>query len=262
MTSLPLAEIVAYIRARLPEAPAPGEVAAHLGINRLMLSRRFRTETGLSLREYIAALKIEHSIAPLVAGDSIIDSQLEAGHASAATYSHSFRQHTGLTPRDYRAQAQPLSDTFNHQLAQPSAPVLMHHSYDPATHPQAHALTVEITGASPRSVVFAGLFPKPIPRGAPIVGGALFASRTLMLDNVPDGTYHLLACELAPSLNPLHYFRVDHCLRALYPQPITFPLPEPQTLTLPLRPFEPSDPPITVNMPKLLFDVLRRMRNS
>ena len=51
MTSLPLAEIVAYIRARLPEAPAPGEVAAHFGINRFMLSRRFRTETGLSLRE-------------------------------------------------------------------------------------------------------------------------------------------------------------------------------------------------------------------
>ena len=56
-----LAEISAYIRSHLHHNPTPAEIAAHFGISRFALSRRFRAGTGLSLREYLAALKIEQS---------------------------------------------------------------------------------------------------------------------------------------------------------------------------------------------------------
>ena len=102
MKQLPLNEISDYIRANLHLNPTPAEIAGHFGISRFALSRRFRAETGLSLREYLAALKIEQSIANLIAGGSIIDAQLDAGHASAGTFSRLFRYHTGLSPRDYR----------------------------------------------------------------------------------------------------------------------------------------------------------------
>lgn len=94
--------LTAHIRAQLHQDPTPAQIAAHFGVNRFALSRWFRAETGLSLRDYIAALKIEQGIAPLVQGQPVIASQLEAGHASAATYAHRFRAHTGQSPQRVR----------------------------------------------------------------------------------------------------------------------------------------------------------------
>ncbi|RMW94770.1 AraC family transcriptional regulator [Allofranklinella schreckenbergeri] len=250
--------LTAHIRAQLHQDPTPAQIAAHFGVNRFALSRWFRAETGLSLRDYIAALKIEQGIAPLVQGQPVIASQLEAGHASAATYAHRFRAHTGQSPRDYRAQAATFSATLRQALHDGRARVLPYHGFDPAAHPQTHALSVEIQGEGLAPLVFVGLFAEPIPRGVPVLGRALFHTRRFVIDHIPDGRYHLLGCEMRPSLNPLDFFRLDHCLRALHPEPITFPLPAPQTLDLAFRPLRPSDPPITVNMPKLLFDYLRQ----
>ena len=92
----------------------------------------------------------------------------------------------------------------------------------------------------------------------PVLGRALFHCREFCIDAIPDGSYYLLACEIPHSRNPLRYFRLDHCLRALHPAPVTFPLPAATTIELSLRPFAPSDPPITVNLPKLLYDFLRQ----
>ena len=234
--------ITAYIRARLHDNPEPAQIAAYFGINRFTLSRRFRAQTGLSLREYIAALKIEQGIPPLVQGRPVIDSQLEAGHASAATYSHRFRAHTGLAPHAYRGLVPELHRSMSAELDDPQARILMHH--ESAVVAQTHALTVHIDGVSARSAVFVGLYPEPIPRGNPVVGAALFHTRQCRID-----------------LNPLHYFRLDHCLRGIHPQTVCFPLSAPAAIHIPLRPLLPSDPPITCNMPKLVFDHLRRLRN-
>lgn len=250
--------ITAYIRSRLSDNPTPAGVAAHFGINRFLLSRWFRARTGLSMRDYIAALKIEQGIGPLVAGQPIIQSQLEAGHASASTFAHRFRAHTGQTPRDYRRLAADYGRTLSEALKAPQPRILPYHGFDPALHAQPHALTIRLSGEGLSHLVFAGLFPEPIPRGTPVVGHALFHAREHEITHVPDGCYYLLGCEMRPSLNPMDFFRLDHCQRGIHPAPIRFPLEAPTTLTLHLRPLEPSDPPITVNMPKLLFDHFRQ----
>ena len=254
--------IAAYIRARLPEPPTPGEIAAHFGISRFALSRMFRAETGLSLREYIAALKIEQGIPALVAGESIIDSQLESGHASAATFSHRFRKHTGLAPRDYRREALALGSTIEEEMGNPRSRAISYRRFSNEQYRLPHPLDVHIEGRSARGVVFLGLYAEPIPRGAPLQGIALFHGNHARIDAMPPGQCFLLACELTPSPNPLDYFHLNHCLRAVWPNPLNFPLAEPLKLTLPLRPFEPSDPPITVNLPRLLADVLRGGRGD
>ncbi|WP_238947356.1 helix-turn-helix transcriptional regulator [Vandammella animalimorsus] len=248
--------LTAHIRAQLHQDPTPAQIAAHFGVNRFALSRWFRAETGLSLRDYIAALKIEQGIAALVQGRPVIESQQEAGHASAATFSHRFRAHTGLAPSDYRQLASELHQHLCIELGKPQSRTVIRPENLLASHP--HTLTVHIEAASAHGVVFAGLFPEPIPRGMPVRGAALFGTRQFQMKDVPDGLYYLLACEITPSLNPLDFFRLDHCLRALHPEPISFPLPAPQTLNLPFRPMRPSDPPITVNLPKLLADHLRQ----
>ena len=115
---VPLADICAHIRATLPDC-TPADVAAHFAINRFQLSRRFRRETGLPLRDYIAALKIEHGIAALVAQKPVIDSQLDAGHESAATYR-------------YRDKIAAYSAALSAELARPQPRIFTHHAYLPA----------------------------------------------------------------------------------------------------------------------------------
>ena len=189
--TVPLATICAHIRATLPDC-TPASVAAHFALSRFHLSRRFHRETGLPLRDYIAALKIEHGIAALVAQKLVIDSQLDAGHESAATYSHTFRAATGIAPARYRDKIAAYSATLSAELACPQPRTFSYHGYAPQQHPQPRALTVRLRGGEARHVVFAGLFPAPIPRGVPVLGRALFHCREFRIDAVPDGTYYRL----------------------------------------------------------------------
>ena len=179
--TVPLATICAHIRATLPDC-TPASVAAHFALSRFHLSRRFHRETGLPLRDYIAALKIEQGIAALVAQKPVIDSQLDAGHESAATYSHTFRAATGIAPAHYRDQIAAYSAALSAELARSQPRVFAHHAYSPAQHPQAHPLAVRLCGGETRHAVFAGLFPAPIPRGVPILGRALFHCREFRID--------------------------------------------------------------------------------
>ena len=129
--TVPLATICAHIRATLPDC-TPASVAAHFALSRFHLSRRFHRETGLPLRDYIAALKIEHGIAALVAQKPVIDSQLDAGHESAATYSHTFRAATGIAPARYRDKIAAYSAALSAELARPQPRIFTHHAYLPA----------------------------------------------------------------------------------------------------------------------------------
>jgi hypothetical protein len=49
---------------------------------------------------------------------------------------------------------------------------------------------------------------------------------------------------------------LDNCLRDLRREPIAFPLAHDRHITLTLRKIMPDDPPITINLPKLLKEGL------
>lgn len=252
--------VTRYIRTHLHDNPTPAKIAAHFGLDRFVLSRWFRREAEISLRDYIAALKIEQGIAPLVAQRSIIDAQQESGHQSAATFTHRFRHATGITPRDYRGQMPAYRQVLEDELGKRGGRVIPYCRVACRAE-GGHPLHIHISGTDAR-LVFAGLFAEPVPRGIPLHGAALFDCRDFVIPDMPDGTYWLLGCELIPSRNPLDYFRLDHCKRERFAEAITYPLPAPRHVELALRPFLPSDPPITVNLPRLLFEVLRGKRNS
>lgn len=248
--------IAAYIRANLHNNPTPAAIAAHFRINRFALSRWFRRHAHLTLRDYIAALKIEQGIAPLVTQEPVIDAQQHSGHQSAATFTHRFRHATGLSPRDYRSHARKYRQLLNHELGQHGGRVIPY-SRVPGENHSAPPLHIRISGSDAR-LFFAGLFAEPLPRGIPLRGAALFDCHDFTIPDMPDGTYWLLGCEIIPSRNPLDYFLLNHCKRERYAQAITYPLPAPRHVELALRPFQPGDPPITVNLPRLLYEVLRK----
>jgi hypothetical protein len=90
-------------------------------------------------------------------------------------------------------------------------------------------------------------------------GRALTKSRTCSFDDdLPPGNYYLLVCAIESQLNPLKYFILDDCLRYVKHEPVAFPLTHSLEFTAALRKIVPEDPPITINLPKLLKEGLER----
>jgi hypothetical protein len=91
------------------------------------------------------------------------------------------------------------------------------------------------------------------------MGKALVKSRTCEFeDALPPGKYYLLACAIEGKFNPLNYFFLDNALRDVRREPVEFPLGSTREITLTLRKIEPDDPPITINLPKLLKEGLEK----
>lgn len=83
------------------------EVARHFHYEPSYLGKLIRTHTGRNYTEIVGHLRIEDAKTLLRETDQSIEKVSEqAGFQSAVHFSRSFRQHTGLTPRQYRRQAQ------------------------------------------------------------------------------------------------------------------------------------------------------------
>jgi hypothetical protein len=67
-----------------------------------------------------------------------------------------------------------------------------------------------------------------------------------------------LVCAIERQLNPLKYFVLDDCLRDVKYEPLQFPLKNTLEYTMTLRKITPEDPPITINLPKLLKEGLEK----
>ncbi|HZD25801.1 MAG TPA: AraC family transcriptional regulator [Alphaproteobacteria bacterium] len=80
-------------------------VAAVGGLSRYQMSRAFRTETGLSLRQYLRARRLSEAARALAGGaPDILAVALEAGYASHEAFSRAFRSQFGMTPAELRAR--------------------------------------------------------------------------------------------------------------------------------------------------------------
>lgn len=214
---------------------------------------------GTTLRAYVAGLKIERGIPGLVDGGSVIEAQLDAGYESAASFTHAFRSHTGLSPQAYRQGAKTLAPEAATVLARSGVRVLRHEAFDASRCPQLHALTVAVEGRRwSDSVIFVGFYPTALPRGAPILGLALIGAEQCLVEAIPDGTYVPMAVEVSLRGDPLACFRLDASRRALAREGVRFPLADAREIALTLREKRPSDPPITVNLLHLLLQAARR----
>ncbi|MGL4382230.1 MAG: AraC family transcriptional regulator, partial [Bacilli bacterium] len=107
------------------------------------------------------------------------------------------------------------------------------------------------------NLTFIGLFKSPIPNHTPIIGIALLKKTKYQFNNIPPGKYYLLVCSLKKSINPFKYFFLDDCLRGMVDKPLIFPVDSNKCIEIVLRTKIESDPPILVNIPKLLFDTYK-----
>ncbi|MDX3896028.1 helix-turn-helix domain-containing protein [Pusillimonas sp.] len=83
-----------------------GNIAASLGVSERRLSRAFQKVLGMSLFEYLRQERMEQAKRLLMqTALSVLAISQEVGFTSAANFSTAFREHTGMTPSEYRRKS-------------------------------------------------------------------------------------------------------------------------------------------------------------
>lgn len=229
------------------------QLAERAHLSEFHLSRLLKKHLGFPLRDFMAALKVERGVGALIEGRDVTRSQAEAGHDSPSSYHRSFVRHTGLAPSRFRKQMRQLAAQLISRMDADAPLALIHRTFDAEAHPQPHPLTLRVVGAAPGAALFLALHPTPIVHREPLLGIALLGSDECQVTAIPDGAYYSMMLEVPRSADLRTYFDMDNNRRQLRREPIVFPLTEPLTVTLEPRDLIPSDPPITMNLPKLFL---------
>lgn len=92
-----------YIGEHFAESVRLQEVAKVCGVSAEHFSRVFHRSTGLRFREYLAETRIHHACVELrETDDRIGEIAYRCGFSTLSRFNHSFRELTGVTPRDWR----------------------------------------------------------------------------------------------------------------------------------------------------------------
>ncbi len=91
------------VEQELYELPAMAHLAVRVGLSERTLSRRLLAATGLSLRQYVAELRLQRSEFLLRTGTmALIHIAQDCGYGSVSTLSRAFSARFGRGPADYR----------------------------------------------------------------------------------------------------------------------------------------------------------------
>jgi AraC-like DNA-binding protein len=87
--------------------PALGvtQIADHLGVNRAVLSRRFRAETGITVIDYLTGMRIQAAISLLQeSGKTVAEIGRHCGYFDPSYFCRVFRKRIGTSPTAFRSK--------------------------------------------------------------------------------------------------------------------------------------------------------------
>src|SRR6266699_3443917 len=165
-------------------------------------NRVFRRLIGIPPGEFLSALRFQAARRLLVTTPlSVTDICFEVGYTSTGSFTSRFTHLVGLSPRLLRQRAH----AFEPLAGEPAE----FYPTTPSGMPRKHALLGRISApATFRVTIYVGLFPSPILQGAPVQCTSLSSPGWYLLQDVPDGVYHLrvaafpVAADLHSSLLP------------------------------------------------------------
>ncbi len=170
---------------------------------------------GIPPGEFLSALRFQAARRLLVTTSlSVTDVCFEVGYTSTGSFTTRFTHLVGLSPRLLRQRAH----TFEPPPAGPAGLC----PTTPYGMQMNNALLGRISApATFRGTIYVGLFPSPIPQGAPVRCTKLCSPGWYLLNDVPDGVYHLraaafpVAADLHSSLLPGEKMLLGHNASAL-----------------------------------------------
>jgi AraC family transcriptional regulator len=190
------------MHAHLHEALTLEDLASVAYLSPSHFHRVFHRLIGIPPGEFLSALRLQMARRLLVTTPlSVTDICFEVGYNSIGSFTSRFTHLVGLSPRLLRQRAH----AFEPRAGEPAG----RSPTSSSGMPMRNALLGRIsTPATFRGTIYVGLFPGPIPQGAPVRCTTLSSPGRYLLHNVPDGIYHLraaafpLAADLHSSLLP------------------------------------------------------------
>ncbi|RSM47482.1 AraC family transcriptional regulator [Actinoplanes sp. ATCC 53533] len=147
-------------------------------------TRVFQRVTGVSPGRFLSAMRLQAAKRLLVTTSlNVTDISMQVGYNSVGTFSTRFSKSVGLSPTEFRR-------TGGYAPRIPT-------SAPPTPGRTRIAGGISAPAISDRHTIFLGLFPQPIPEGAPIRCAVLPEPGTFRFDDVPDGTWYLLCHAMA-----------------------------------------------------------------
>lgn len=253
-------EITQYMRQNMNKGISIEELAAHFSYSKFYFSREFKKQVGASPNEFWAALRIEQMYLQIKETDSILHSQLSSGYLSSGTFSNTFLKSTGMTPSVYKKNLDKFYNAMQ-KYEHIDTKTYSHYSFNEKDYRNLQQYTATIHIKTPENfegTIFVGLFDKPISNRPPIVGKAMFAAKSVVINCIPPGAYYVLSVAIPKHSLPVEYFHLDNALRAIDREPIVFPLRKNQEIVQILRKKVADDPPITINPVKLLLNAIKK----
>ena len=216
-------------------------------------NRMFRSLIGIPPGEFLAALRLDAAKRLLLTTSlSVTDVCFELGYSSLGTFTTRFKQLVGLSPLQIRRLAGAIAPLDLGSLAG-------RERESQRTRSLAVVPTQGVSGtiATPErfaGLIFAGLFPKPIPQGRPVACVTLTAPGHYQIAPVPDGRYYLLAAAVPRSPTAQTYLLSAAApLVGIVERPVLVRDGRSMaSVDLVLRPRRAADPPILGVFPPLL----------
>ncbi|MGM0165590.1 hypothetical protein IGI39_000532 [Enterococcus sp. AZ135] len=250
-----IGDILAYIEESIfLEELKIEDIAAHFGYDKYHFSREFKKITGFSLREYISSLKTEKAIEKIEHEERISSIQDSIGYSSLGTFSNTFKKYTGSSPKQYR---QEMTELYNAAKDFEDSETNSA-SYFEEVSDSFCQVTIELPMDFKKGIFFIGLFHTPIPNHKPISGIATKNTQMNYLKNIPAGDYYLLVCAIDSTDTIFSYFNLRKSLRGKVAEKISFPESSGKHYTIKLRSPHKDDPPILINLVKLLSSVFKK----
>jgi AraC family transcriptional regulator of adaptative response/methylated-DNA-[protein]-cysteine methyltransferase len=103
---------VAFLSKTWAEQPSLDRLAAHLGLSPAHCQKLFKRWCGLSPKEFVQAITVDHARALLDGSASVLDAAHEVGLSGGSRLHDLFVSHEAMTPGDYKRRGEGLEMAY------------------------------------------------------------------------------------------------------------------------------------------------------
>lgn len=94
---------IAYINDNLTSKITLDDIADTTGVSKAYFMRLFKKTTGTTVNSYIHNRRIEAAKKDILSGVSFAEVAYKYDYADVAHFNHTFKKHTGVTPKEYKS---------------------------------------------------------------------------------------------------------------------------------------------------------------
>jgi AraC-like DNA-binding protein len=238
------------MRLRLADPVTLEYLAKTAAMSRFHFERVFRQMTGLAPFQFLSAMRLVRARDLVLTTDASITAIcFDVGYSSMGTFTRRFTASVGVSPRRLRWFSR------HRHAGMAGAPVAADdHAAGPPTG-SGSDVVVHCRGAADDTRIFVGVFPLPAPIGRPAACATATGATTVVLPDVPPGSYYVLAAACPPDGDCGRFAGIDTVVGIADPAPLQVDRRAPQEVTMQLRPADITDPPIVSFLPLLFHEI-------